>query len=79
MHLSFSRQPQPTTEPLSPPTMNRHLVTVIDFTGSLSRFDAALPAQFQGSKLAGMPAQVAYAHDCGRERDDTNPSGEGPG
>ena len=57
--------------------MNRHLVTVIDFTGSQSWCDAALLAQ--GSKPAGMPAFVAYAHDLGRERHDTNPSGEGPG
>jgi hypothetical protein len=57
--------------------MNRHLVTVIDLTGSLSWCDAALLAQ--GSKPAGMPAAAAYAHDLGRERHDTNPSGEGPG
>jgi hypothetical protein len=59
--------------------MNRKSFNVIDLTGSLSRFDAALPAQVQGSKLAGMPALVVYAHDCGRERDDTHPSGEGAG
>ena len=59
--------------------MSRHLVTVIDFTGSQSWRDAVLPKQAQGSKHAGLPALVAYAHDCGRERDDTNLSGEGPG
>jgi hypothetical protein len=59
--------------------MNRQLATVIDITGSLSRCDAAWqPAQ--GTKPAGMPAAVAaYAHDLGRERHDTNLSGEGPG
>ena len=61
------------------PAMNRHPVTVIDPTGSTSRCDAVLPAQVQGLKLAGMPAPVACAHDCGRESDDFNTSGEGPG
>lgn len=59
--------------------MNRHLVTVIDLAGSLSRCDAMPLMQAQGSKLAGQPALVAYAHDFGRETDDTNTSGEGPG
>ena len=59
--------------------MNRHLATVIDFTGSLSRCDAAPLMKVQGSNLAGMPAPVAYAHDAGRECHDTNLSGEGPG
>jgi len=59
--------------------MNRHLVTVIDFAGSLSRCDAMWLTQAQGSQLAGKPAPVAYAHDHGREFDDTNLSGEGPG
>ena len=59
--------------------MNRHLATVIAPIGSLSRFDAAQMAQGQGSKLLGLPMPVAYAHDCGRETDDTNLSGEGPG
>lgn len=57
--------------------MNRYLVTVIDFTGSQSWCDAALLAQ--GRKPAGMPASAADAHDLGRERHDTKPSGEGPG
>jgi len=78
-HLSFSHQPQPTTEPLSRPAMNRHLVTVIDFAGSLSRCDDARMALAQGSKLAGKPAPVAHAHDYGRESNDINPSGEGHG
>jgi hypothetical protein len=76
---SFSEQPQPTTEPLSPPAMTRHLVTVIDSTGSFGRSGAALPKQVQGSTLAGMPAPVAYAHDFGRESNDIHPSGEGHG
>lgn len=59
--------------------MNRHLVTSIDFTGSLSRGDAVRPMQAQVLKLAGLPAPVAYAHDFGRESDDTNTSGEGHG
>ncbi|MDR7270329.1 hypothetical protein J2X20_002987 [Pelomonas saccharophila] len=59
--------------------MNRHLVTVITTIGFLSRCDAARMAQGQGSKLQGLPAPVAYAHDCGRETDDINLSGEGPG
>lgn len=59
--------------------MNRHLVTVIDLAGSLGRCDAVLPMQAQGLKHAGMPASVAYAHGFGRESDDTNTSGEGPG
>ena len=53
--------------------MNRYLVTVIDPTGSLSWGGAVLPVQ--GLKQA----PVAHAHDCGRESDDTNTSGEGPG
>ena len=76
---SFSIQPQPTTEPLSRPAMNRHPATVIDFAGSLSRCDAARMALAQGSKLAGKPAPVAYEHGCGRDRNDINPSGEGHG
>lgn len=59
--------------------MNRHLVTVITAIGSLSRCDAARMALGQGSKLLGLPMPVAYAHDFGRETDDTNLSGEGPG
>ena len=59
--------------------MNRHLTPVIDFTGSLSWCDAVRLAQLQGTKPAGMPASVAYAHDLGRERHDINLSGEGPG
>jgi len=77
--MSFHEQPQPTTEPLSRPAMNRHLATVIDFTDSLSRCDAAPLMKVQGSKLAGMYAPVTPAHDFGRESDDTNLSGEGPG
>jgi hypothetical protein len=57
--------------------MKRHLDTAIDLFGSLSRCDAALPAQ--GWQLAGMPASAGYARDLGRESDDTNTSGEGPG
>lgn len=76
MPLSPTDQPQPTTESLSRPAMNRHLATVIDFTGSLSWCDAVQLAQ--GPKSVGMPT-VAYAHDLGRECHDTNPSGEGPG
>jgi len=57
--------------------MNRHLFTVIAPIGSLSRCDAAQMAQ--GSKLQGLLAPVAHAHDSGRETDDTNLSGEGPG
>jgi hypothetical protein len=57
--------------------MNRHLATVIAPIGSLSRCDAAQMAQ--GSKLQGLLAPVAHAHDSGRETDDTNLSGEGPG
>ncbi|MGQ3053894.1 MAG: hypothetical protein ACT6S0_19120 [Roseateles sp.] len=57
--------------------MNRHLATVIDLAGSLSRCDAALLAQ--GWQPAGMSAPVACAHDFGREGDDTHTSGEGPG
>ncbi len=59
--------------------MNRHLVTAIELAGSLSRGDAMPLTQVQGSKLAGHPAPVAYAHDCGREFDDIKLSGEGPG
>ncbi|MCE4557445.1 hypothetical protein [Pelomonas cellulosilytica] len=58
--------------------MNRLLANVIDFTGSLSWCDAARPTRDQGPKSLGMPT-VAYAHGFGRERHDTNPSGEGPG
>lgn len=75
--LNLSEQPQPTIETLSPPAMNRHL-TVIDFTGPLSRCDATLPAQVQGPKSMGMPT-IAYARDLVRERHDINLSGEGPG
>ncbi|MFT7775730.1 hypothetical protein [Roseateles sp.] len=59
--------------------MNRHFVTVIARTGSLSRCDAAPMVQGRKSKLAGLPATVALAHDYGRESDDSNTSGEGPG
>jgi hypothetical protein len=57
--------------------MKRQFVTAIDLFGSLSRCDAALPAQ--GLQLAGMPASAGDAHDFGRESDATNTSGEGPG
>jgi hypothetical protein len=59
--------------------MNRLLVTVIDFTGSQSWCDAMQAARPGVSKLAGLQAPVAHDHDCGRESDDTNTSGEGPG
>jgi hypothetical protein len=59
--------------------MYRHLATVIDLAGSLSRCDAVLPMLAQGSKQAGQPAPVAHAHDFGRERNDIHPSGEGHG
>ncbi|HEY8880208.1 MAG TPA: hypothetical protein VIN03_21745 [Roseateles sp.] len=59
--------------------MNRPLVTVIDRAGSLSRCDAMPLTQVQGLKLDGHAAHVAYAHDSGRETDDSNLSGEGPG
>lgn len=59
--------------------MNRLLVTVIDTAGSQSRCDAVRMAQGLASKLAGLPAQVAHAHDFGRDSDDINTSGEGPG
>lgn len=59
--------------------MNRLLATDIDFPGSQSQGDAAWQLA-QGTKPAGMPAAVAaHAHDLGRERHDTNLSGEGPG
>lgn len=77
--LSFTDQPQPATEPLTRPTMNRKPFNVIDLTGALRRFDASLQVKVQGWQWAGMNVPVAYAHDCGRERDDTNLSGEGPG
>jgi len=55
--------------------MNRHLVTVIAPIGSQSRCDAAwMQLPTDGSKH-----QVAYDHDFGRESDDINTSGEGPG
>lgn len=58
--------------------MNRHLATVIDFTSAQRWCDAAQLAQ--GLKATGLPVSVAaYAHDLGRERHDTNLSGEGPG
>ncbi|MDR7333128.1 hypothetical protein [Roseateles asaccharophilus] len=58
--------------------MNRHLATVIDFTSAQRWCDAA--QLVQRLKPAGLPASVAaYAHDLGRERHDTNLSGEGPG
>lgn len=53
--------------------MNRHLVTAITLAGSQSRCDAVqMP-------LAGLHAPVAYAYDFGRDSDDNNLSGEGPG
>jgi hypothetical protein len=55
--------------------MNRHLVTAIAPIGSQSRCDAAwMPLLVDGPKH-----RVAYDHDFGRESDDTNTSGEGPG
>jgi hypothetical protein len=58
--------------------MNRLLATVIDFSSASRWCDAARLAQ--GHKPVGMPASVAaYAHGLGRERHDTNLSGEGPG
>lgn len=59
--------------------MNRQLATVIEFASAMRWCDAALRTQFTGSKPAGMPAAVAAAHDLGRERHDTNLSGEGLG
>jgi hypothetical protein len=55
--------------------MNRHPVTVIAPIGLQSRCDAA----WMPLLAAGPKHQVAYDHDCGRESDDTNTSGEGPG
>lgn len=78
-HLSPTDQPQPTTEPLSPSAMNRHLVTVIAHTGSQSRCGDARMVLAQGWQLVGKPAPVAYAHDFGRESNDIHPSGEGHG
>jgi len=54
--------------------MKRHLAH-IDFAGSLSRCDAVQLAHVEGS----LPAPVAYAHDFGRDGNDTTPSGEGLG
>lgn len=59
--------------------MNRLLATAIDSTSAQRWFDAALHSRVGSEKPAGMPASVAYAHDLGRECDDTNLSGEGPG
>ncbi len=59
--------------------MNRLLATAIDSTSAMRWCDAVLHSRFQGSKPAGMPVAVAYAHDLGRERHDINLSGEGPG
>ncbi|MFG6412568.1 hypothetical protein ACG02S_01510 [Roseateles sp. DC23W] len=59
--------------------MNCLLATVIDSARAVRGCDAALRTQVKGSKPAGMPVSVAYAHDLGRERHDTNLSGEGPG
>ncbi len=59
--------------------MNRHLVTVIYPTGSQSWGDAVQMAQAGVSTLVGLPAPAADAHDFGRESDDANTSGEGPG
>ncbi len=59
--------------------MNRLLAIVIDTAGSQSWCDAVPMPRGQGSKLAGLHAPVAYAHDFGRESDDINLSGEGPG
>lgn len=75
--LSFFIHSQPTTNRFLPSAMNRHLATVIAPIGSYSRWDAARMAL--GSKLQGLPMPVDYAHDFGRETDDTNLSGEGPG
>ena len=58
--------------------MNRLSATVIDFSSASRWCDAARLAQ--GYQPAGLPASiVAPAHDLGRERHDTNLSGEGPG
>ena len=59
--------------------MNRHLATVIVPIGLHSRCDVASMARGQKSKLQGLSLPVAYAHDFGRETDDTKLSGEGPG
>ena len=59
--------------------MNRLLAIFIDTVGSQSWCDAVPMPRGQGSKLAGLHAPVAYAHDFGRESDDINLSGEGPG
>jgi hypothetical protein len=73
-----TEQPQP-DRPAFAPAMNRHLFNVIAHPGSSSRRDGAWMAPVEGSKAEGMQPQVAYAHDCGRDRDDTHTSGEGPG
>jgi hypothetical protein len=67
------------TEPLSHLAMTRHLFNAIAHTGSSSRRDGAWMALVEESKAEGMQPQVAYAHDCGRDRHDTHTSGEGPG
>jgi hypothetical protein len=59
--------------------MNCHLATAINVIRSLSGCAAAQRAQAQGWQLTGKPASLAYAHDFGREMDDTHTSGEGPG
>jgi hypothetical protein len=59
--------------------MNRYLVTVIDPTGSLSWGGAVLPVQGLKQAPVAHAHAHAHAHDCGRESDDTNTSGEGPG
>lgn len=76
-HLSLSTLNQRPND--FEPAMLRHPVTAIAHTGSLSRCDAVPMAQGRGSKLANSFAPVAYAHDFGRESDDNNLSGEGPG
>ena len=80
----FAQQPLGNrTTPTRPnpfrPAMNRHLFNVIAHFGSSSRRDGAWLALVEGSKAEGMQPQVAYAHDCGRDRHDTHTSGEGPG
>lgn len=76
--VGHPNNPNP-TEPLSPSVMNRHLFNVIAHPGSSSRRDGAWMALVEGSKAQGLQPQVAYAHDCGRDRHDTHTSGEGPG
>jgi hypothetical protein len=72
--LSAAHQPQQRPTRFRTTVMNRHLVTVITPIGSQGRCDAVPMA-----KPAGLLASFAYAHDFGRESDDTNTSGEGPG